>query len=68
VAAIISIHSLLFEEELSGIAHKKGLLVNVWNVNTLEEALNALENGADFVTTDNPEFIRKTWGNNCLAR
>uniref|UniRef100_A0A7C1GJT8 GP-PDE domain-containing protein n=1 Tax=Thermofilum adornatum TaxID=1365176 RepID=A0A7C1GJT8_9CREN len=62
VADIVSIHSLLFEEQFSEIAHRKGLLVNVWNINTPEEALSAVENGADFITADNPELIRKTIG------
>ncbi|MCC5998496.1 MAG: hypothetical protein LM585_04365 [Fervidicoccaceae archaeon] len=62
VADIVSIHRLFFEEQLSEIAHRKGLLVNVWDINTPEEALRAVENGADFITTDNPELIRKTIG------
>jgi glycerophosphoryl diester phosphodiesterase len=59
VADIISIHSLLFQEQFSELAHKRGLLVNVWNVNTQEEALNAAENGADFITTDDPAIIKR---------
>src|SRR5699024_10287890 len=39
-------------------AHKKGILVNIWNVNNIDTANKFIELGVDFITTD--RLIKKT--------
>lgn len=39
--------------------HKRGLTVNVWTVNEAEDILWCIENGVDFITTDDPELTMK---------
>lgn len=39
--------------------HDKGLKVNVWTVNKEEDMLWCIENGADFITTNDPELLQK---------
>lgn len=38
-------------------AHRLGLKVNVWTVNSAEDAAWAVESGVDFITTDEPATI-----------
>ena len=40
-------------KELVDIAHKKGLLVNVWTVTSQEKLTELIGYGVDFITTDN---------------
>ena len=44
--------------ELTAAMHEKGLLVSVWTVGTLEEAVQAVGTGADNVTTYRPMLVR----------
>lgn len=40
-------------------AHKLGLKVNVWTVNSQEDMLYFIKLGVDFITTDQPEELQK---------
>ena len=40
-------------------AHKLGMTVNVWTVNTPENMKWCIDNKVDFITTDNPEEAKK---------
>lgn len=40
-------------------AHKLGLTVNVWTVNSEENLRDVIEMGVDFITTDDPELAQK---------
>ncbi|MCM1451181.1 MAG: hypothetical protein NC102_02900 [Clostridium sp.] len=40
-------------------AHDLGLKVNVWTVNAPEDMRWCIENGADFITTNDPELLQK---------
>ena len=44
--------------ELTAAMHEKGLLVSVWTVSTLEEAVQAVQTGADNITTYRPMLVR----------
>ena len=44
--------------ELSAAMHEKGLLVSVWTVGNLEEAVQAVQTGADNITTYRPILVR----------
>ena len=39
-------------QELLTVMHENGIKVNVWTVNTLEEAEKLAEMGVDFITTN----------------
>lgn len=39
--------------------HKRGLKVNIWTVNTEEDIRWAIENGVDFITTDDPQLAMR---------
>ena len=43
-------------------AHNLGMTVNVWTVNTPEKALEMLELGVDYITTDEPLHMREWLG------
>ena len=43
-------------------AHDLGMTVNVWTVNTPEKALEMLELGVDYITTDEPFQMREWLG------
>jgi len=58
-ANIISFHKKDLSSELVKYAHRKGLLVNSWPINTREELEKCLKTDIDFITTDNPLLIRK---------
>ena len=57
-------------KELVELAHKKGLLVNVWTINNNNKLNEFIEYGIDFITTDNLydeetlKYKLKTVGNN----
>lgn len=38
-------------------AHDLGLVINVWTVNTKEEMINFLDQGVEFITTDQPALL-----------
>jgi len=63
MANIVSVHSLMLDESFVELAHRRGLLVNVWGVRTREDVVAAAEAGVDFVTADDPgmalEALRK---------
>ena len=40
-------------------AHKLGMTVNIWTVNKEEDIRWCIQNGADYITTDNPMLVRK---------
>lgn len=40
-------------------AHKLGLTVNIWTVNTEEDIRWSIENGVDFITTDDPVLTKR---------
>lgn len=42
-----------------GEAHKLGLAVNIWTVNDEEDIRLFIQNGADFITTDEPLLLEK---------
>ena len=44
--------------ELSAAMHEKGLLVSVWTVSHLDEAVQAVQTGADNITTYRPILVR----------
>lgn len=44
--------------ELSAAMHEKGLLVSVWTVSHLDEAVQAVRTGADNITTYRPILVR----------
>ncbi|MCD6410412.1 hypothetical protein J7K92_00485 [bacterium] len=54
---IIGPHFSSVNKELVGEAHKNGLLVDVWGVNTEEEIDQLKSIGVDAITTDYPEKI-----------
>ncbi|HDH06790.1 MAG TPA: glycerophosphodiester phosphodiesterase [Thermoproteales archaeon] len=56
---IVSYHISKAEDYMIDCAHIRGLLVNVWPVNTTKEAEKAIKLGVDFITTDDPRKIRK---------
>lgn len=39
--------------------HDLGLLVNVWTVNRQEDMMWCIDNGVDFITTNDPELLQK---------
>ncbi|MCD6443902.1 hypothetical protein J7L70_02725 [Candidatus Bathyarchaeota archaeon] len=60
---LVDIASIRIEElspKTVRYCHKRGLLVNTWVVNTVEEVLRCVEAGVDFVTTDTPGLVVKT--------
>ena len=40
-------------------AHKLGMYVNVWTVNKEEDIRWCIQNGVDYITTDNPMLVRQ---------
>ena len=40
-------------------AHKLGMYVNIWTVNKEEDIRWAIQNGVDFITTDDPVLVQK---------
>ena len=40
-------------------AHKLGMYVNVWTVNKEEDIRWAIQNGVDYITTDDPVLVQK---------
>lgn len=40
-------------------AHRLGLKVNIWTVNSAEDAQWAVKEGVDYITTDNPAMVQK---------
>jgi glycerophosphoryl diester phosphodiesterase len=50
------------DEEDTAAIKKNGLLLAVWTVNDAEIAAKWVKAGADAITTDKPEFIRKSLG------
>lgn len=40
-------------------AHKKGMYVNAWTVNKEEDIRWCIQNGVDFITTDDPVLVQK---------
>ena len=40
-------------------AHKLGMTVNIWTVNKEEDIRWCIQNGADYITTDDPMLVRK---------
>ena len=40
-------------------AHKLGMYVNIWTVNKEEDIRWAIQNGVDYITTDNPVLVQK---------
>lgn len=39
--------------------HDLGLKVNIWTVNDPEEIQWCIDNGADYITTNDPELVQK---------
>lgn len=58
LANIVSIHVLMLEPQTVELAHRRGLLVDVWGVRTAEEAKSASEMGVDFITADDPAMVQ----------
>ena len=46
-------------------AHKLGLFVNIWTVNKEEDIRWCIEQGADFITTDDPMLVKKVIKDMC---
>ena len=46
-------------------AHKLGLTVNVWTVNKEEDIRWCIQNGVDYITTDDPMLVRKLINEMC---
>ncbi|MBS6459178.1 MAG: glycerophosphodiester phosphodiesterase [Alistipes sp.] len=46
-------------------AHKLGMTVNVWTVNKEEDLRWVIENGVDYITTDNPVLAKKLIAEMC---
>lgn len=58
-ANIVSIHKAMLERDFVRYAHRRGVLVNVWPVNTEKEVQAALDAEIDFITTDDPLTVSK---------
>ncbi|GET26431.1 glycerophosphodiester phosphodiesterase family protein [Prolixibacter sp. NT017] len=50
-------YSFQRDSSLIGKAHKVGLTVNVWTVNDAKELVHYLNEGVDFITTNEPEQL-----------
>ena len=46
-------------------AHDLGMYVNIWTVNKEEDIRWCIENGADYITTDDPMLVRKVIDEMC---
>lgn len=46
-------------------AHKLGMTVNIWTVNKEEDIRWCIQNGADYITTDNPMLVRQLINEMC---
>lgn len=63
VRNLVDVASIRVEQlspEVVGFCHERGLLVNTWVVNTVEDVLRCVGAGVDFITTDNPSLVLKT--------
>ena len=40
-------------------AHGKGMVTNVWTVDTLQDMMTCIAWGMDFITTNNPETLKE---------
>ncbi|RLI28655.1 hypothetical protein DRO58_01705 [Candidatus Bathyarchaeota archaeon] len=63
VKSLVDIASIHIEELSSDVVkycHKRGLLVNTWTVNTVEDVLRCVEAEVDFITTDTPKLVIET--------
>ena len=49
-------------------AHKLGLTVNVWTVNKEEDIRWCIQNGVDYITTDEPTLVKKVIKELCGAK
>lgn len=49
------------------IFHSRGKPVNIWTVDSEEDILYCIENGADFITTNEPELTQKLISENLAA-
>jgi len=56
-ANLVSIHKSRLDKRFVQYCHRRGLLVNTWPINTVEEFTAAVEKEADFITTDNPALL-----------
>lgn len=59
---------LLGDEKWMKDARDCGFSVNVWTVNNDNDIHSVIEAGVDFITTDNPQRVRKILGDNELRR
>ena len=46
-------------------AHKLGMYVNIWTVNKEEDIRWAIQNGVDYITTDNPVLVQQLINEMC---
>lgn len=58
-AELVGVHKHIAKEEFIDKAHKNGLEVHVWPVNTLTEAIKYYKLGVDGVTTKYPDKIKR---------
>jgi len=61
--SLVDIASIRTEElspDVVRYCHKRGLLVNTWVVNTVEDVLRCVEAEVDFITTDTPRLVIET--------
>ena len=49
-------------------AHKLGLTVNAWTVNKEEDIRWCIQNGVDYITTDEPILVKKIIKEMCGAK
>lgn len=60
LANIVSIHTSALNPQVVALAHRRGLLVDVWGIRTEEEVRSALEYGVDFITAADPALVKTT--------
>ena len=58
---------MLLEKKKSWIkqAHKLGLTVNAWTVNKEEDIRWCIQNGVDYITTDEPMLVKQIIAEMC---
>jgi len=62
-ANIASLHkSTLVIPDLIKLCHKRGLTVNAWPVNEVDEISACIDAGVDFITSDNPRLVVEMLG------
>jgi len=59
-ANIVSIHKDKLNKIFVRLCHSRGILVNTWTINTMEDIERAIECEVDFITSDFPHKILKS--------